>query len=541
MNQHVNRRIFLRGLGGAIVAAPFLGSVVDRSAKAQSAPSPKRLIAMFTHNGCITTRFFPTKSHGPLSAADLLSTTLAPLAPYVDKLLIPRGIRAMNEWTTGMLRGQGNDPHLQAAGSYFTCQPVTPNSDDPFSFNAETKFRAMPTGPSLDHVIAQQLSPTGKPLLLNVLNDQRQSIPSTISYSAAETPYSGTRKLDAFSQLTGLFQPGGLSPDSYQAVRGKSIIDLVRDDLDSLERIDMSRSDQLKLGAWKELLHDTTKIMVSAQCTPEVAALIGATQNNVDASATSGADMLTAKVSGSLDRADIYASVAVLSAVCNLSPVVFLKYPQNFTFSGLGLQVDSEALASRTGNASIDGPCVEGAVGMLLKIDGYYASKFARLVGMLNDISEVDGLTSLDNTAAVWFQELSDGSAMNLNNMPIIQAGSVGGYFKTGWAVNVEDGSPNLSNGNSESACTPGTPATITGSSQATGTDPKLANAPINKYYCSLMNALGVKAGEDGFPAKGGRAEVSKFGMYDKTEGFIGGGSNPAQINSPGEFDALKA
>ncbi len=164
MTKHVNRRIFLRGLGGAMVAAPFLGSLADRRANAQSAAPPKRLIAMFTHNGCITSRFFPAKSHGPLSAADLMSTTLAPLAPFADKLLIPRGMRAMNEWTVGMVRGQGNDPHTQVVGSYFTCQPITPNSNDPFSFNTATKFNAMPTGPSLDHVIAKQLSPEGTPL-----------------------------------------------------------------------------------------------------------------------------------------------------------------------------------------------------------------------------------------------------------------------------------------------------------------------------------------------------------------------------------------
>ncbi len=96
MTKHVNRRIFLRGLGGAIVAAPFLGSIGDRSATAQSVPPTKRLIAMFTHNGCITPHFIPAKSHGPITAADRKSTTLAPLAPFADKLLIPRGIRAMN-------------------------------------------------------------------------------------------------------------------------------------------------------------------------------------------------------------------------------------------------------------------------------------------------------------------------------------------------------------------------------------------------------------------------------------------------------------
>jgi hypothetical protein len=74
----------------------------------------------------------------------------------------------MNEWTAsnhgaGKGRGQGNDSHTQIVGSLFTCQPVTPNSDDPFSFEAP-KFNAKPVGPSLDHVMAKQLSPNGSQL-----------------------------------------------------------------------------------------------------------------------------------------------------------------------------------------------------------------------------------------------------------------------------------------------------------------------------------------------------------------------------------------
>jgi hypothetical protein len=56
-----------------------------------------------------------------------------------------------------------------------------------------------------------------------------------------------------------------------------------------------------------------------------------------------------------------------------------------------------------------------------------------------------------------------------------------------------------------------------------------------------LMNALGVKAGPDGFAAPGGAAEVTHFGMYDRTEDFVHGGTNPPKINSPGGFDALRA
>ena len=105
------------------------------------------------------------KSHGALTASDL-TDSLAPLAPHVGKLLIPRGIRAMNEWTTGNTGpghglGQGNDPHLNGLGSYFTLQPVTPNTNDPFSFDARPKFNAEPVGSSLDHVMASSSARRG--------------------------------------------------------------------------------------------------------------------------------------------------------------------------------------------------------------------------------------------------------------------------------------------------------------------------------------------------------------------------------------------
>jgi hypothetical protein len=158
----------------------------------------------------------------------------------------------------------------------------------------------------------------------------------------------------------------------------------------------------------------------------------------------------------------------------------------------------------------------------------------------LNGIDEGDGKI-LDNTACVWLKDNSDGCARNLNNLPIVQVGSCGGYFKTGVAVNVEDGSADLTTGNSESVCTEGTPDQVNAVTQSTGTDASIANAPINKYYCNLMNALGVMGGEDGFPLKGGTGAVTKFGRYDRTEDFIGGDVNPPTIHSPGEFTALKA
>jgi hypothetical protein len=339
-----------------------------------------------------------------------------------------------------------------------------------------------------------------------------------------------------------------MSPDTYAAVRGKSIIDLVRDDLDTLERFDMSQSDKVKLEAWKDLLNQTGNVIASAQCSENLASMLGASQSNISTAGRGGlgADVLTTKITDSMDGADVYSAIAALSAACNANPVIVLKYPGNYTFKGLDINTESHSLSHRLDNAGMQGSCLPNAVNDLLKVDNYYAQKFANLVGMLDSIPEGSG-TVLDGTATIWFNEMSDGNAHNLNNAPIIQAGSANGYFKTGQIINLDPASPgaaDMSNGESMSACTDGTSnQSINGTTQSTGTDPSIANAPINKYFYNLMNAMGVKAGADGFPEKGGSAEVSKFGYSDKTEDFIGGAGAVADagIHDPGEFTELKA
>jgi len=549
----MNRRIFLRGLGGAAVAAPFLGSLaLHRRATGQAAARGKQLFVMFTHYGCITTRWFPAKSHGPLVAGDL-AYSLAPLQPYVGKLLIPRGMRAMNEWTQnntgpGHGLGQGNDVHLQATGSLFTLQPVTPNTDEPFSFDSSTKFNARPVGSSLDHVIAQQLSPSGVPLFMRVGN-RTDTAQSAVSYlknpsdaagaPAAVYPGFGT-PMQVFASLTNLLdmnQPP--SPDTYALMRGKKVSDLVKDDLGTLERMNMSAVDRQNLAAWKAIVNDMgTVITTNAMCNKDLAAQIGATPDNV-ASKTSITDMVT----GDLDYADMYSVMAVLSALCAFNPVIFLKYPPNYTFTGLGITADSDNLAHRLDSAGMTGTCYPDVINLVRKIDTYYATKFAKLVGLLDSIKNPDGSTLLDSSAAVWTMDASDGCAHNLNNLPVLQAGGCGGTFKTGWTINVENGAADLTQGNSELQCGPGGSGVVDGLNKATGTDPSLANAPINKYFYNLMNALGVKGDDTGFPKLGGSGPVTKFGYSDKTTDFCGGfgAVAGAGMHDPGEYTALKA
>jgi hypothetical protein len=482
------------------------------------------LIVFFTHYGCLTNRWFPTTSHGPLSAADYQAlSTLKPLAPFASKLLMVRGVRAMNEWSFGGELGQTTDPHTQVCGSFFTCEPVTPS---------DGKFTATPTGRSLDHVCAEQVNPSGgAPLFMQIggVAGSSSNTQSTISFDKANQIFPGYGSpTQIYSSLTNLFGKGQMSPDTYQAVRGKSVIDIVRDDLSSLQRVEMSASDKQKLADWMELLHETSGA-VAAQCNADVASQLGLTNDAVQAAAGGGLSPDLSKIS------PVMMNLAVLSAICDANRVIFMKMPPNWVFKNLGLSGESHGLSHRIGSANMGGACLDGVFDMLAKIDGFYAEQFAYLVGKLDSIVEGDRKL-LDNTATVWFQELSDGNSHNLNNLPILQAGSCADYFKVGQAINVEGAKADLTTGHSEDDCKNG--ESPFQSLDSVGTPANQATMPINKYFCNLMNAIGVKAGADGFPAKGGTQEVTHFGKYDDSKLF--NTTQPAQIKNPGGYAELR-
>ena len=163
--------------------------------------------------------------------------------------------------------------------------------------------------------------------------------------------------------LTGLFVDGAaVSPDSYAMVRGQSVVDLVRNDLETLEQNDMSMADRQKLEAWKNLLDETGRAVVSAECNSDVAAALGLTEANFGTARAPDGDLLTTKVSGALDVADLYSNIAVLSALCDHDRVILLKYPNNYIFEGLGITLDNESLSGRLDNGSLQGTCVPGGL-----------------------------------------------------------------------------------------------------------------------------------------------------------------------------------
>ena len=534
MRKSFNRRVLLRGLGGAVVAAPFLSSVAERAAKTQGLPpppAPKRLIVMYTYHGCLTNRWFPAKSHGPLSKADYMAMpTLAPMAPYADKLLMVRGIRAMNEWSFEGTLGQKNDPHTNANGSMFTCHPLTPNATESSASNPG-KFDAKPTGRSLDHVCAEQVNPSGGPPLFIQIGGIQGSATNNmfvISYDQPGQIFPGVgTPMNIFTQP---HEPVRRGPDLAGHVR--------RGPPPGRHRLRARGPEQPASGQHEQLGQKEARRLGRPSSADGQHDRARAMQRRHREQAGADGGIRARRPTGDLSKvAPVMMDLAVLSAICDTNRVIFMKMPASANFKFLGITGDATSLSQRTGNAIMGGACVANVIEMIHTIDKWYAQQFAYLVGRLDSVMEGDRKL-LDNTATVWFNEHSDGNAHNLNNLPILQAGSCGDYFKVGQAVNVEGGKTDMTPGNSDKDCVDGqTPFAPAG---LLGNPARRRHAADQQVLLQPDERDRRQGGRGRLPGQGRHASPSP-GSASTTTPRCSAPDAPAVIKSPGEYTDLRA
>src|SRR5215470_18166628 len=108
MTNRIDRRRFLVGAGGAVLALPMLETFAPGRAFAQTAPPPKRLIIFaHEHGRCIGDgvefdMWSPGSSSRPLSSANNgPSPQLSPLAPILGKVVTFDGIDDVIRHATG--------------------------------------------------------------------------------------------------------------------------------------------------------------------------------------------------------------------------------------------------------------------------------------------------------------------------------------------------------------------------------------------------------------------------------------------------------
>ena len=190
---------------------------------------------------------------------------------------------------------------------------------------------------------------------------------------------------------------------------------------------------------------------------------------------------------------DMMINLIALTMMCDANRVIILQWPGFVTFSNIPTTMgrhtvtmmhtsDHHGLSHRNGSVAVGGTCAAGVIDNIAQIDSFYAGKYSKLVHLINSIQE-GGASMLDNSMVMWLPELADGNAHNNNNLPIVIAGSGGGYLKQGQSINLD--TKTLGTGNSEASCTNGNTSVGFNTGSNTG------NVPLNKLYVTLLNALG--------------------------------------------------
>ncbi|MCA9128290.1 MAG: DUF1552 domain-containing protein [Planctomycetales bacterium] len=413
-----NRRQFLRGIGGAMMALPWLESI----SRASPAPSPRlRMVHFYVPIGVVRRGFFPgeadhvipegnlgnvMKSLGRqdpnfrLSPLEELTPTLQPLESWKHKINL----------ITGMDRTfqQGTDVHAQCASCYLSsARPYT------------VQGTAWPLDRTLDHIVADHVG-TNSPFptlefSCNSHTDNKESIYFD-NLSWYGTGHLAPSIRDPRKMYRRLFS-------TSEVQRYRDVTELVLEDARSLRR-DLGLADQQKLEEYFDSVRAIETQMLRLDKMKRELSKV----NFAEPTAAYLPRGQYIRLMGDL------MVVALQSGLTNVA--TFMVGPERwdtpYLFEGLFDQPRSHHQMSHDQTRMIDD---------LLKVDRFHMEQFAYLIERMESIQEADGNSLLDNTLMTYGSGLGDGSTHQYNDLPIIVAGG-GSRVTKGQHINLPEGTP---------------------------------------------------------------------------------------------------
>ncbi len=440
-----SRRRFLTSLGISAATIPFVIGLDSLYAKADVPTVPKkRFLFMYSPNGGLYYNF-RLRLHATVSdisdgkALAAPNLIYHPLQANASKLLVLdrlSWVGARQDYQTAITAvDKVNHPggHQKGMGSLLTGTTLVGGTND-FG-NA-----GLADGVSLDQVLATRLF-AGKTkfqsLEIGVQTDEDLTdryVDKRVSYDAPEKPRPPQN--DPFVLFHTLFGTAGAdaSAAALRAMLDKSVLDTSLADFARLKP-KLSGADQVLLQQHADSIRTLeTQLGTVVNC-GAVTPLVAPTGVTVtDAAATHNWAMIPANypiVAGMMT--DIIAQ----AMACGLSNVVTLMYRNSENDRQLPFLTDIDYTVDGTpGHHGMSHARHPG----LVAVDQWYAGQFNTLINKLSRYQESGAPgTILDNSLLMWSSCLGDASSHLSNNVPVILAGSNGGYFKTGRNIQFND------------------------------------------------------------------------------------------------------
>ncbi|MCA9137499.1 MAG: DUF1552 domain-containing protein [Planctomycetales bacterium] len=413
-----SRRNFLKGLGGAALALPWMESLACAS---PDTTVPKRMAHFYVPIGVVRRGFFPGEANDVIPEGNLgnVMSSLGKQDPYfsvkpLDKLTptiapLERMKHKIN-LITGMDRTfqQGTDVHAQCASCYLS-------SARPYTI----KGTAWPLDRTLDHLVADRVG-TGTPFptlefSCNSHRDNKESIYfDNISWYG--TGHLAPSIRDPRKMYQRLFS-------TRENDRYRDVTDLVLEDAKGLKQ-ELGYNDRQKFDEYFQSIRTIeTQMDRLEKMRSELA--------QVDFEEPTEAYLPRGEYIRLMGDLMI---VALQTGLTNVT--TFMVGPERwdtpYMFESLFDSPRSHHQMSHNQTKMIDD---------LLKVDRFHMEQFAYLVEKMDNIDQADGTSLLDNTLFTYGSGLGDGSTHQYNDLPIIVAGG-GRSVRSGQHINMPEGTP---------------------------------------------------------------------------------------------------
>lgn len=406
----ISRRSFLRGAGAAL-ALPWLeGLVAARPAYAQAGPPP-RFLAFFVPNGFNMPRFWPA-SPGALNADRLGPTTLSPLLPFADQLLVINGL----DNHAGAAQGDGPGDHARGTSTFLTCVHPVKHPSQP------------QIGPSVDQLLARHFEGQTRFASLEVGcegggNANACDSGYSCAYSRNIAWRDPTTPLPKETNPRLLFERlfGGIDPNATAEARARrlrrrtSVLDFVREDATRLSR-QLGVADRRRLDAYATGIREIEQRLVAAEMEDQVCG--------------PRMEQPNARPDNRADYASLMLDILIEAMRCDLTRVgtfMFGNGGSNRSHTEIDVAVGHHELSHHQGDAA--------RLDTLARINEWEVSILARLLERMRE-TEVDGGTLLDQTTVLFGSEIEDGNSHAHYDMPIVLAGRAAG-LQTGRYVDL--------------------------------------------------------------------------------------------------------
>lgn len=435
-SQAINRRAFLYAAGTAGVALPFLEGMPERSAFAQAPATTGFAFFICTANGVVQQyasepeKFWPTEL-GALTTENMTAMAAERctglLAEHAERLLIVRGVR----YPAG-LSGCG---HAQGLAQCLTARASSGSGNG-----------ATSTGPSVDTLISDQLNPEGVGPLTLYSGMKQGYIDEKLSFSAAGRVRAAEgNPFNVYQRLAGLLGTGesgagsggsgsggssGVSAASLLLAKRKSVNDLVREQINDLKaKPQLSRADRDRLDLHFTTIRDVENTMVrmGLSCSET-----GLDKDAIEAMNTGAAFSKNGVIE---EVAKLQMELVGLTFSCNVNRVATLQVGDGtdqtrYTIDGQTVE-RFHWISHRVQSDGGSGAAIPKAVEWHTAIDRLRMGTFKYLLDRWSQYDTPNG-PLFDNAFALWTSHIAIGPSHGMSNLPILIAGSPGGYLKQG-------------------------------------------------------------------------------------------------------------